>query len=193
MKFKNTSILFLFIIYGIISNGQGNFEKKGGNKLISRLKRSLMQGISCPDPDMCLSQWGYCGNGSAYCGQGCQNGPCTDKNSTDDNNITNNNSTYNNSTHIINRTTFKCAFNDLDNATRRKRFHALKRSGWKPVNANDAAVFLAQVYHETGGLQTLVESCAPGKLYFIRKLFILIHSIKILQSNYHNQIKAMYA
>ncbi|CAF4168142.1 unnamed protein product, partial [Rotaria sordida] len=26
---------------------------------------------------MCLSKWGYCGTGSAYCGDGCQAGPCT--------------------------------------------------------------------------------------------------------------------
>ncbi|CAF5068633.1 unnamed protein product, partial [Rotaria sp. Silwood1] len=25
---------------------------------------------------MCRSKWGYCGTGSAYCGDGCQAGPC---------------------------------------------------------------------------------------------------------------------
>ncbi|KAJ0803247.1 putative chitinase [Helianthus annuus] len=27
--------------------------------------------------NMCCSQWGYCGTTSAYCGKGCQSGPCT--------------------------------------------------------------------------------------------------------------------
>jgi hypothetical protein len=30
----------------------------------------------CPSPDQCKSQWGYCGYGDAYCGVGCQAGPC---------------------------------------------------------------------------------------------------------------------
>ncbi|KAJ1657349.1 hypothetical protein IWQ61_003238 [Dispira simplex] len=29
----------------------------------------------CPD-NMCCSQYGYCGTGSEFCGEGCQNGPC---------------------------------------------------------------------------------------------------------------------
>jgi len=31
-------------------------------------------GATCTDPNQCCSQYGYCGNGSAYCGTGCQNG-----------------------------------------------------------------------------------------------------------------------
>jgi len=31
---------------------------------------------SC-EPNECLSQWGYCGTTSAYCGEGCKGGPCT--------------------------------------------------------------------------------------------------------------------
>ncbi|KAJ1913068.1 hypothetical protein IWQ60_009366, partial [Tieghemiomyces parasiticus] len=30
----------------------------------------------CPGTQ-CCSQWGYCGAGDAFCGAGCQNGPCT--------------------------------------------------------------------------------------------------------------------
>ncbi|CAL8990570.1 unnamed protein product [Prunus brigantina] len=29
-------------------------------------------------PGLCCSQYGYCGTGNDYCGQGCQQGPCTD-------------------------------------------------------------------------------------------------------------------
>jgi chitinase len=31
----------------------------------------------CPDRNNCCSQYGYCGTGAAYCGSGCQAGPCT--------------------------------------------------------------------------------------------------------------------
>jgi chitinase len=30
----------------------------------------------CPN-NLCCSQWGYCGTNNAYCGNGCQSGPCT--------------------------------------------------------------------------------------------------------------------
>jgi chitinase len=49
----------------------------------SFMARSLLQDGSCsssspcPDPSDCCSEWGYCGTTSDYCGQGCQNGPCT--------------------------------------------------------------------------------------------------------------------
>ncbi|CAF1499222.1 unnamed protein product [Didymodactylos carnosus] len=30
---------------------------------------------NCPS-GMCCSKWGWCGHGAAYCGDGCQSGPC---------------------------------------------------------------------------------------------------------------------
>ena len=33
-------------------------------------------GAICED-NLCCSQYGYCGSTSAYCGAGCQSGPCT--------------------------------------------------------------------------------------------------------------------
>ncbi|KAL0413874.1 UNVERIFIED_CONTAM: Endochitinase EP3 [Sesamum radiatum] len=35
----------------------------------------LGQNCGCA-PDLCCSQWGYCGTGNDYCGRGCQSGPC---------------------------------------------------------------------------------------------------------------------
>lgn len=35
-------------------------------------------GASCPDFAPCCSRWGYCGAGDAFCGAGCQAGPCED-------------------------------------------------------------------------------------------------------------------
>ncbi|KAH7670896.1 Chitinase protein [Dioscorea alata] len=34
------------------------------------------QNCDCDLTIYCCSQWGYCGNGDAYCGPGCQGGPC---------------------------------------------------------------------------------------------------------------------
>ncbi|XP_027149796.1 endochitinase EP3-like [Coffea eugenioides] len=34
------------------------------------------QNCDC-EPDLCCSQWGYCGTSDDYCGKGCQSGPCT--------------------------------------------------------------------------------------------------------------------
>jgi hypothetical protein len=134
IKFK-----YIFIIYELISNAQCNLN--------SGLQILFFGHKTCPDSKMCLSKWGYCGYGNDSCGEGCQSGPC-----------------YDNHQNIINHENFRCAFDTLDNKTRRERFDGLNKSGWKPINKDEAAVFLAHVYHETDGLKTLIEYCAPGKL-----------------------------
>jgi hypothetical protein len=109
----------------------------------------IIQGQDCADRNHCLSQWGYCGTGDAYCGAGCQRGPCYGGNG-------------GNGGTIINEETFACAFNTLDAGTRRSRYQGLKGSGWNPSNKDEAAVFLAHVFHETDGLKVIREYCAPG-------------------------------
>jgi hypothetical protein len=148
---KLSSTLFLCIIYGLISNGQCSLNKQEDLKLKSKL--IFRRQSSCSDPEMCLSQWGYCGTGSSYCGDGCQSGPCT--------------SNGGQTGDIINDNNFQCAFNNLDDQTREQRLDGLTKSGYTPLNADEAAVFLAHVYHETGGLSTLTEYCAPGKFELI--------------------------
>jgi hypothetical protein len=100
----------------------------------------------CPMATMCKSQWGYCGNGPMYCGESCQAGPCL----------------VSNDENIIDEKNFRCVFNNLNQTIRSQRFNGLQQSGWKPQNRDEAAVFLAHVYHETDGLKTLKEYCAPG-------------------------------
>ncbi|UJR06871.1 hypothetical protein I4U23_011160 [Adineta vaga] len=63
---------------------------------------------------------------------------------------------------IINEQTFACAFNTIDAGMRASRFNGLRESGWTPANKDEAAVFLAHVFHETDGLKTMREYCAPG-------------------------------
>ena len=101
----------------------------------------------CEDPTMCRSQWGYCGVDIEYCGSDCRAGPCL--------------ATTIAPSGIINEDNFACVFDTLDNQTRAERFNGLKQSRWQPVNEEEAAVFLAHVFHETDGLKTMREYCAP--------------------------------
>ncbi|CAF0845390.1 unnamed protein product [Adineta steineri] len=134
----------------------------------------------CPDTNMCKSKWGFCGYTEDYCGAGCKSGPCEQGGKSDGSETTASQSSGSVSSasqsgvsgssasqsgvsgSIINETNFQCAFNTLVSEIRTERFNGLKQSGWHAKNADEAAVFLAHVYHETDGLKTLVEYCAPG-------------------------------
>ncbi len=104
---------------------------------------------ACSDPTMCRSKWGYCGMGEGFCDDGCIGGPCSNGG--------------NNSSAIITERIFACVFNTIDGETRTNRLNGLRNSGWKPLNTDEAAVFLAHVYHESDGLKTIREYCAPGE------------------------------
>ena len=114
---------------------------------------------ACADSSMCRSKWGYCGTGGSYCGDGCTAGPCWNGNGGGSGNGGNNGGDGS----IINDQAFGCAFNTIDAGTRAKRLTGLRNSGWKPANKDEAAVFLAHVFHETDGLKTIREYCAPGE------------------------------
>lgn len=127
-------VSFAYVIRGYTSNHGG------------RSSHRVRQGQDCPDPTMCRSKWGYCGNGDQYCGDGCVAGPC-----------------YNHTNaSIITDANFACAFNTINDTTRAIRLNALRNSGWIPTNNDEAAVFLGHVFYETDGLNTLREYCAPG-------------------------------
>jgi len=147
----------LFLLFALIVmtyDVQGRINKRETTKLRHFLENLLAKRAElCPDPKMCRSRWGYCGTGPDYCGTGCQAGPCTGGGS--DNNENGD---------IINEQNFACAFNTIDSATRASRLAGLRGSGWKPINKEEAAVFLAHAFHETDGLKTMREYCAPGQL-----------------------------
>ncbi|KAF5767913.1 putative glycoside hydrolase, family 19, Lysozyme-like domain superfamily [Helianthus annuus] len=42
--------------------------------LLAGILNSAAQNCGC-SPDLCCSQWGYCGSGDGYCGPGCREGP----------------------------------------------------------------------------------------------------------------------
>ena len=48
-------------------------------RINSHLQRLLVRRQACPDANMCLSQWNYCGYTDEYCGEGCEAGPCKGK------------------------------------------------------------------------------------------------------------------
>jgi hypothetical protein len=152
-------ILCIFVIDGFISKTQGYSNKQERMNGDSQLIRKLFRRQSCSDPTLCLSEWGYCGTGADYCGDGCQSGPCSG---------TGGGGGGGNNGDIITDNNFQCSFNTLDDGTRGQRLAGLRQSGWKPQNSDEAAVFLAHVYHETDGLKTLTEYCAPGKFRFIK-------------------------
>ena len=114
-------------------------------------KRVLRSSCSCSKNE-CCSKWGYCGKGDAYCGQGCQSGPCKISPQAM-------NAGFNITTEM-----FACVFPAIDADLRAQRLkgftEAMEQMKWKPINSTEAAVFLAHVSHETDGLKTLVEYCA---------------------------------
>ncbi len=154
------SLVLVFLVGGITYNIQGSFSKRTNlNHVLEEVLFQRRQ--ACNDPSMCRSQWGYCGHGAEYCGTGCKAGPCTNSVS----GMTNGGVT-NGDGDIINDQNFACAFNTIDAGVRSNRLNGLRQSGWKPTNKDEAAVFLAHVFHETDGLKTVREYCAPG-LFFI--------------------------
>ena len=216
MNGKHSVLLTAYLIFQLITNIYCTINDEDP-KVNSNLKRLLVRRQACTDPNMCLSQWGYCGTGVAYCGQGCKAGPCLGVSTT----TTRTTRTTTRSTTATTRTTsgsqlspcsdpnaclsqygycgttdeycgqgckagpckttggnggstngynitdsnFACVFNNLNASTRGQRLNGLRRSGYRPGNKDEAAVFLAHVYHETDGLKTLTEYCAPGKSY----------------------------
>ncbi len=121
-----------------------------GDQLLEIFKRFIQSDCSC-SPYHCCSKWGYCGSTNAYCGEGCQSGPCKNR------------PTRNDSNFDITSNIFQCVFPDIDADTRTRRFQGLIKAmiemKWKPINTVEAAIFLAHISYETDGLKTLAEDC----------------------------------
>lgn len=67
-------ILFSFFKYRNEEFSNHHFLHCSSCRVLSQLISS--QNCDC-EPDLCCSQWGYCGTSDDYCGKGCQSGPCT--------------------------------------------------------------------------------------------------------------------
>lgn len=136
-------------------NNGGNSNSGGGST-------GTGQNSACPEANMCMSKWGYCGIGETYCGDGCTSGPCWSGNNGGNGNNGGGSNDNSGDGSIITEQNFACVFNTLDAGTRSSRLAGLRNSGWKPSNKDEAAVFLAHVFHESDGLKTIREYCAPG-------------------------------
>ena len=133
-------------------------EIEGGSR-----RRLIRSTCFCAESE-CCSKWGFCGKTDAYCGKGCQSGPCKT-------------SPHAKQTAFnITPEVFACVFPTIDADLRAQRYkglvEAMEQMKWKPVNSTEAAVFLSHVSHETDGLKTLVEYCAKqGSKSFLNLSF----------------------
>lgn len=144
-------LLVGFIFTGIL------LEKTNGDisdKLWNTFKRMIQSNCSC-SPYLCCSKWGYCGSTNAYCGAGCQSGPCKNR------------PTNNQTSFTITSEIFQCAFPNIDPNIRNRRFEGLSKAmvemKWKPINSVEAAIFLTHISGETDGLKNLAENCTSHK------------------------------
>ncbi|CAM6096403.1 unnamed protein product [Calypogeia fissa] len=70
-------VITVLCIHVTISSGQdAPAPKECGNDI----QNGTVTSVSCPN-NLCCSQWGYCGTTQDYCGDGCQNGPCSSSDS----------------------------------------------------------------------------------------------------------------
>lgn len=145
MRIIQVSLLLLSaILYEVRGSSTEDFVQK--------LKRFVSSNCACAQNE-CCSKWGYCGITEAYCGTGCQSGPCQVSSKT-----------MNMPSFDITSEAFACIFPKINISLRTHRFKgliaAMKLMKWKPVNSIEAAIFLAHVSHETDGLKTLTEYCS---------------------------------
>jgi chitinase len=135
---------------------------------------------------LCCSKWGYCGTTSAYCGNGCQSGPCYGSGGGSPSGGGGNVGT------IISQNFFSGLANAAGSSCEGKGFYTYNAfitaanaySGFGTTGASDdrkreLAAFFANVMHETGGLCYINEinpssnycqssstwPCASGKSY----------------------------
>ncbi|XP_010268232.2 PREDICTED: endochitinase EP3-like [Nelumbo nucifera] len=136
-------------------------------------------------PDLCCSQYGYCGRGKEYCGPGCQQGPCSGGSSGVSVASLVTPEFFNG---IIAQAAPSCAGKNF--YTRAAFLNALNsyprfgRDGTSDDSKREIAAFFAHVTHETGHLCYIGEikrtsiycddrnypqyPCAPGKAYYGR-------------------------
>ncbi|GLJ06616.1 hypothetical protein SUGI_0043150 [Cryptomeria japonica] len=135
------------------------------------------QNCGCAE-GVCCSKWGYCGTTQAYCGDGCQQGPCTS-------NPTPSPSPSGSIESIITQDFFNqiksgisasCVGNNFYtydgfiSAAEASDFAGFGTTGSLEVRKQELAAFFANVAHETGDLCYVEEVekdtyCEPSKQY----------------------------
>ncbi|OVA08788.1 Glycoside hydrolase [Macleaya cordata] len=140
--------------------------------LIGLLSESVVgQNCGCA-PNLCCSQFGYCGTGNDYCGQGCREGPCT---STTGPPSTNNGVSV---ADIVTPAFFNGIINQAGGGCAGKNFYSRNafleavnsyprfgREGSQDDSKREMAAFFAHTTHETGHFCYIEEIDGPSKNY----------------------------
>ncbi|KAF4377411.1 hypothetical protein F8388_013757 [Cannabis sativa] len=153
---------------------------------------ALAQNCGC-SPDLCCSKFGFCGSGDAYCGEGCQSGPCNNGSPSNPNPTPNNGGSVSSVVTpdffngIINKATGDCpgkSFYNRDAFINAANSFPQFGSGSADQSKREIAAFFAHITHETGFLCHIEETgganqdycdetrtdypCNPNKKYFGR-------------------------
>lgn len=151
-------------------------------------KNVMAQNCGC-SPDLCCSQYGYCGSSDEYCGKGCRSGPCKTSPSTPTGNggSVSDIVTPQFFTGILNKASGDCpgkGFYTRDGFLNAANSYPQFGSGSADESKREIAAFFAQISHETGSLCYVEEinganqdycdeqyteyPCNPSKKYYGR-------------------------
>ncbi len=78
--------LLSFLLFGYFGSLHARYlHQQEFLNILGRIHHVKSRSTSCP-PNLCLSQYNYCGTDETYCGEGCKGGPCYGDSSSDDDN-----------------------------------------------------------------------------------------------------------
>lgn len=133
--------------------------------LAVRAEGECSRNSPCPDPANCCSKYGYCGQGNAYCEDGCQGGPCCGG--------TSGPSSDSGLGAILTRNLYEkffpghlrfYSYDALISAS--KAFPQFGTTGDTNTRKREIAAYAAHVKHETRGSFRFVSPCsAPWRIY----------------------------
>ncbi|MQL98774.1 hypothetical protein Taro_031487 [Colocasia esculenta] len=135
-----------------------------GSFLLAGIAPEPAQAQDCGcSPDLCCSQYGYCGSTADYCGDGCQQGPCWSSSGVAD---------------VVSDAFFNGIIGQADNGCAGKSFYTrsaflnalgsyqdFAQGGSADDSKREIAAFFAHVTHETGHFCYIEEIDGPSKNY----------------------------
>ena len=147
----HTRVFFWFFFLSFQRSTGASFKIQ----LLETLGRFIQSNCQCA-PYNCCSKWGYCGRTDAYCGDGCQSGPCNHLRKKPYDPLI-----------LFTLPLFECIFPNLDDQLRQQRYQSLIESidgsKWKPSNSVELAIFLAHIAYATKDLTTMELPCSTEK------------------------------
>ncbi|CAI9263802.1 unnamed protein product [Lactuca saligna] len=135
--------------------------------LLAGILHISAQNCGC-SPDLCCSQFGFCGSDEAYCGAGCQEGPCFGPPPTNDVSVAN----------VVTDSFFNGIVDQSDASCEGRGFYTraafleaignypqFGRVGTEEDSRREIAAFFAHVTHETGHFCYIEEINGPSRDY----------------------------